>query len=102
MLLNHLHFTLLAQEPAQRLPPTTRASVIMALVAIALLGMFFVVAILLGGHWVRRLGDHRRGPSVPPDREPLTPIEPLPGPTSDVSTDDTVHDMPGGETMANP
>lgn len=59
---------LLAQAPpAKQMPPTTKAVVLMALLGIALLGLLLVVFILLGGHWVRRIGSHRRGPSVPPD-----------------------------------
>lgn len=60
-----------AAAPVEKLPPPTRAALFMALVGIALIGMFFIVAILLGGHWVRRQGSHRRGPSVPPDRLPI-------------------------------
>jgi len=54
-------------EAAKEIPPTTRAIVLMALLGIVLLGMLLVVFILLGGHWVRRQGSHRRGPVVPPD-----------------------------------
>jgi ribose/xylose/arabinose/galactoside ABC-type transport system permease subunit len=60
-----------AAEGAKRLPPPTKAAAQMALLGIALVGLMFVVMILLGGHWVRRQGTHRRGPVVPPDREPL-------------------------------
>lgn len=56
---------------AKEIPEPTRAVLYMALLGIALLGLFLIVFILLGGNWVRRLGSHRRGPSVPPDREPL-------------------------------
>ena len=62
---------LAASQSAEKLPPTTRAMVMMALLGILLVGLFFVVAILLGGHWVRRLGKHQRGPVVPPDVPPL-------------------------------
>ncbi|RIK75799.1 MAG: hypothetical protein DCC67_14830 [Planctomycetota bacterium] len=55
----------------EKLPPPTRAAVLMALLGIALLGMLIVAVILLGGHWARRQGSFRRGPSVPPDRTPL-------------------------------
>ena len=55
----------------EKLPPPTRAAVLMALLGIALLGMLIVVIILLGGHWVRRQGNVRRGPAVPPDRRPF-------------------------------
>ena len=56
----------------------------MALLGIALVGMMLVVFILLGGHWVRRQGNFRRGSTVPPDRAPLVraedapPVEPAP------------------------
>ena len=60
-----------AQAGAQKLPPPTRAAVIMALLGIVLVGLLIVAIILLGGHWVRRQGVHRRGRSVPPDRQPL-------------------------------
>jgi hypothetical protein len=63
-------FAVYAQAGAQKLPPPTRAAVIMALLGIALLGMLIVAIILLGGHWVRRQGGHR-GRAVPPDREPI-------------------------------
>ena len=62
-------FWLLAQaaDNSAKLPPPTRAAVQMALLGILLLGMLLVVFVLLGGHWVRRLGSHRRGPAVPSD-----------------------------------
>jgi hypothetical protein len=56
---------------AERLPPPTKAAAQMALIGIALVGLLFVVAILLGGHWVRRQGRPPRGPVVPPDRAPI-------------------------------
>jgi len=63
---------LLAQiaETSDKLPPPTRAAVMMTLLGILLLGMMFVVFVLVGGHWIRRLGSHRRGPAVPPDVMP--------------------------------
>jgi hypothetical protein len=81
---------LLAQASrGEKLPPPTRAAVMMALLGIALLGMLIVVIILLGGHWVRRQGNFRRGRSVPPDRAPiLTPPESdLPTESAEVSGD---------------
>ncbi len=50
-----------------KLPEPVRHSAYMALLGIALLGMLLIVGILLGGHWVRRWGDRRRRPAVPPD-----------------------------------
>jgi hypothetical protein len=60
-------------QPLEKLPPPTRAALLMTLLGILLLGLFLVAAILLGGNWVRKLGKHRRGPSVPPDVAPLRP-----------------------------
>lgn len=54
-------------EPKPQLPEPTKAAAMMALLGIALLGMLLVVIILLGGHWVRKVGNYRRGPVVPPD-----------------------------------
>jgi hypothetical protein len=68
---------LLAEAAPETLPPATRAAAMMALVVIGLIGVLFIAAILIGGHWVRRQGDFRRGPSVPPDRAPLA--SPPPG-----------------------
>ena len=62
---------LLAQEgqqpTTQNLPEPVRYVAYMALLGIALLGMLLVVGILLGGHWVRRLGDRVRRSSLPED-----------------------------------
>jgi hypothetical protein len=52
-----------AQPLLERLDPPRRAAVIMALVAIAILGIFLVTFVLLGGHWARRLARRRHGPS---------------------------------------
>ncbi|MEO2047192.1 MAG: hypothetical protein ABGX16_11535 [Pirellulales bacterium] len=60
-------------QPLEKLPPPTRAALLMTLLGILLLGLFLVAAILLGGHWVRKLGKHRRDPIVPPDVAPLRP-----------------------------
>jgi hypothetical protein len=54
-------------EAAQKLPPPTRAAIMMALLGIALAVMLIVVIILLGGHWVRKQSLRRRGRAVPPD-----------------------------------
>jgi hypothetical protein len=64
---------LLAQHgPSEKLSPPASAAVLMALLGVALLGLLIVVLILLGGNWVRKQGNFRRGPSVPPDRRPLS------------------------------
>lgn len=65
-------WTLLAQSaPPDKLSPPASAAVMMALLGIALLGLLIVVIVLLGGNWVRKQGNFRRGPSVPPDRSPI-------------------------------
>lgn len=63
----------LLAEAAQpdKLSPPASAAVLMALLGIALLGLLIIVVILLGGNWVRKQGNFRRGPSVPPDRSPI-------------------------------
>lgn len=58
-------------QGGDKLPPPTKAAAQMALIGIALVGLLFVVMVLLGGHWVRRQGRLRRGPTVPPDRAPI-------------------------------
>ncbi len=67
---------LMAQSSAE-LPPPVRAAAMMALLGIVLLGLLFIASILIGGHWVRRLGSHRRGSAVPPDffskKQPSSP-----------------------------
>ncbi len=62
------HLLLAQQEgPKPTLPEPVRQIAYMALLGIALLGMLLIVGTLLGGHWVRRWGDRRRRPAVPPD-----------------------------------
>src|SRR3954466_712411 len=49
-----------ASEPVlERLDPPRRAAVVMALLALTLIGLFLVVFIMVGGHWVRRLARQR-------------------------------------------
>jgi hypothetical protein len=55
---------LLAQQKdpvLEQLDPPRRAAVIMALLALVLTGLFLVLAIMLGAHWVRRLARHKPG-----------------------------------------
>ncbi|HEY4234959.1 MAG TPA: hypothetical protein VGM76_16115 [Lacipirellulaceae bacterium] len=53
-----------AAEPLiERLDPPRRAAVIMALLAITIIGLFLVTCVLLGGHWARRLARRRHPPS---------------------------------------
>ncbi|MGB7950038.1 MAG: hypothetical protein WCH75_20320 [Candidatus Binatia bacterium] len=51
-----------AAEPVlERIDPPRRAAVIMALLAITLIGLFLIIFVMVGGHWVRRLARHRPG-----------------------------------------
>lgn len=91
---------LLAQQadPKPALPEPVKQFALMALLGIALLGMFIVLFTLLGGHWVRRLGDRVRGKAVPPDmilprtRKSSQPhVNDLPGEPGDtLGTDETI------------
>lgn len=45
----------------ERLDPPRRAAVVMALLALTLIGLFFIVFIMVGGHWVRRIARQRPG-----------------------------------------
>ena len=45
----------------QRIDPPRRAAIIMALLALTLIGLFLTIFIMVGGHWVRRLARHRPG-----------------------------------------
>jgi hypothetical protein len=53
---------LLAQQKdpvIERLDPPRRAAVIMALLALVLTGLFLVMFVMVGAHWVRRLARHK-------------------------------------------
>jgi hypothetical protein len=43
----------------ERLDPPRRAAVIMALLALVLLGLVLVTCVMIGGHWVRRMARHK-------------------------------------------
>jgi cation transport ATPase len=89
---------LFAQEAAEpvleRMKPDQRAAVIMALLGLTLIGLFMIIFVMVGGHWVRRLARHRpgqrgrssrdAGPSDAQLRESLESILP------EVKTDDTI------------
>ena len=48
----------------ERLDPPRRAAVVMALLALTLIGLFLITFAMVGGHWVRRLARHRPGRRV--------------------------------------
>lgn len=91
-----LLFLTLTAEPTNKLPPPMRSAVLMTLLGILLLGMMFVVFVLVGGHWIRRLGSHRRGPAVPPDLV-LSPSPDEPAPTNPPRLPNT--NLNEGDTM---
>ncbi len=77
----------------EQLDPPRRAAVVMALLALVLIGLFLVAAAMLGAHWVRRLARHRPGkPGLRPSeldmnrrlRQRLEPVVP------DAKSDDTI------------
>ena len=53
----------LAEPLLERLDPPRRAAVVMALLAITIVGVFLVAFVILGGNWARRLARRRHGPS---------------------------------------
>jgi hypothetical protein len=53
----------LAEPLFERLDPPRRAAVVMALLAITIVGLFLVAFVMLGGNWARRLARRRHGPS---------------------------------------
>jgi hypothetical protein len=59
----NLSFLILAQEAAkpvlERIDPPRRAAIIMALLALTLVGIFLVVLAMVGGHWARRIARQR-------------------------------------------
>ena len=56
---------LVAQQSTERvleqLDPPRRAAVVMALLALVLVGLLLVTIAMLGGHWVRRLARYKPG-----------------------------------------
>jgi hypothetical protein len=83
-----------AAEPVlERLDPPRRAAVVMALLALTLIGLFLVIFIMIGGHWVRRLARHRPargrklGAEAPDDSQLRQSLESV---LPETKTDDTV------------
>jgi hypothetical protein len=99
---------LLAAEPStepvlEQLDPPRRAAVVMALLGITLIGLFLVLFIMMGGHWVRRLARHR--PRTVIDAPPPQEIQrqrpaqrPLPADTK--SNETLLLDTPSHDTKA--
>jgi len=61
----------------ERLPPITRARLLMTLLGLILLGLLMILCIMLGARYVRRLSRLGLGPTKPGDdnwhRRPLSP-----------------------------
>jgi hypothetical protein len=84
-----------AAEPVlERLDPPRRAAVVMALLALTLIGLFLVVFVMVGGHWVRRLARQRPRKSVAVGADPAFDDsqlrESLESVLPEAKTDDTV------------
>ena len=85
-----------AVEPVlERLDPPRRAAVVMALLALTLIGLFLIVFVMVGGHWVRRLARHRPGKirktsavRAAADRQLRQSLETF---LPEAKTDDTIH-----------
>jgi len=92
--------TLLAAEKAvepvlERLDPPRRAAVVMALLALTLIGLFAIVFVMVGGHWVRKLARQRPGKArktgvqqAAEDRQLRQSLETF---LPEAKTDDTIH-----------
>lgn len=50
-----------AEPLLQRLEPSRRVAVTMALLGIVIVGIFLIAVVLLGGNWARRLARHKTG-----------------------------------------
>jgi hypothetical protein len=72
----------------ERLDPPSRAKVMMALLALVLVGVTLVLATVVAGRYLRRIARHTRGktptrhddwyrkPLIPPERKPPTAGDP--------------------------
>ncbi len=89
---------LLAQQkdpPLKLLDPAQRVAVIMALLALVLTGLFLVMTVMLGAHWVRRLARQRPSNRSASARDATAQNERLRDALASVlpeaKTNDTVH-----------
>jgi len=48
-----------AQPMLERLDPQRRVAVVMAILALVLIGLMLVGGVMIGAHWVRRMARHR-------------------------------------------
>lgn len=92
----HLIAAVQGAEPVlEKLDPPRRAAVVMALLALTLIGLFSIVFIMVGGHWVRRMARHRPGKAgaAPTDKlaETLQLRKSLESVLPEAKTDDTIH-----------
>jgi hypothetical protein len=100
-----------AEPPLERLPPTERATVLMALLGLVLVGLFLVACVMIGAHWVRRLARHRPGrerpmgdPAARASRPPPADSLELPGmlPAAGDAGATILIDSPSAETKVDP
>lgn len=90
-----------AEPVFERLDPPRRAAVVMALLGLALVGLFLITFVMVGGHWVRRLARHRPAPEATAknafaDRQPQDTLANV---APDVKTAETVFfDTPSKDT----
>jgi len=52
-----------AEPLIEKLDPPRRAAVLMAILALVLLGMLIVTCVMIGGRWLRRVAQQRHGPT---------------------------------------
>lgn len=74
----------------QKLDPTRRAAVLMALLGIVIVGLFIVALALLGGNWARRLARHSPTRRQTALRGFTKPIARAPEVTDPSSSSDTI------------
>lgn len=79
----------------RRLDPPRRAAVLMALLALVLTGLFLVMAVMIGAHWVRKLARHgpskRSGPPTDAASANQRLRESLKSVLPEAKTEDTLH-----------
>jgi hypothetical protein len=75
---------MLAQQLWEALDPPRRASVVMALLGLVLLGVTLVACVMIGAHWVRRMSRDRKQykrsmhQAVSPQNDLIDRLPPLP------------------------
>lgn len=92
----------------EQLEPRRRVAVIMAILAIVLVGLLLVTCTMLGARWVRQIARQSPRPPrlddlTPPSEKSPSPRAPLDGSSAPVDPNETVYLDPGkGETKVDP